>query len=221
MTTRKPLQKRGIITRDKIRTAGIKLFSDIGYYNINSKDIAKEAGVAIGSFYAYYKDKKELFIDILNEFKRIKFEAVYYCNDKSQDIEIDDLSNDKFKLLMLSIKKFVANLINSSKNYPSQFYIEMLHLSYRDPEIKKEYRIYSIEETNHLKATFSNFPVNFTENQVAKISSVIQKIIDSFMLLILDKENTNIVKPLIATFENAIFKVIENEITEISSSLFI
>lgn len=70
--TRIPTQKRSKNTKNQIIQAGLKLFSDKGYYRTNSKEIAKEAGVSIGSFYAYFSDKEELFKEVfLEHFKRI------------------------------------------------------------------------------------------------------------------------------------------------------
>jgi Transcriptional regulator len=64
--TRKPTQKRSIEKYEKILTAAYKLFNEKGYFNITTADIAKEAGVATGSIYSYFTDKKEIFIEVLN-----------------------------------------------------------------------------------------------------------------------------------------------------------
>ena len=55
---RTPQQKRSEETRKRIIAAAERLFSEKGYYNTNSKEIAKAANVSIGSFYSYFKDKK-------------------------------------------------------------------------------------------------------------------------------------------------------------------
>lgn len=62
--TRKPVQKRGIETKGKILDAALGLFSKKGFHNTNTKEIARAAGVATGSFYAYFKDKKSVFLEI-------------------------------------------------------------------------------------------------------------------------------------------------------------
>ncbi len=62
---RDPVQKRALVTREKILKAGEYLFSRRGYFRTNSRDIAKRAGVAIGSFYVYFKDKKEVLLETL------------------------------------------------------------------------------------------------------------------------------------------------------------
>ena len=63
---RKPKQSRGIRTREKIIQSGEKLLSREGFHVVLADDIAKEAGVSVGSFYAYFKDKYDLFLTILD-----------------------------------------------------------------------------------------------------------------------------------------------------------
>ncbi len=63
-TVSKPKQARSIRTKEKIIEAGTKLFSEIGYRKTDSKKIAETAGVAIGSFYNYFPDKKQLLLEI-------------------------------------------------------------------------------------------------------------------------------------------------------------
>jgi AcrR family transcriptional regulator len=62
---RKPKQNRGIETKNQIMEAGLNLFSKKGLHGTSSREIAAEAGVAIGSFYSYFKDKRDLFIELL------------------------------------------------------------------------------------------------------------------------------------------------------------
>lgn len=62
---RTPKQNRGIETKTRILEAGFKLFSEKGLHGTSSRKIAAAAGVAIGSFYSYFKDKRELFIILL------------------------------------------------------------------------------------------------------------------------------------------------------------
>ncbi|MCZ8513140.1 TetR/AcrR family transcriptional regulator [Paenibacillus filicis] len=48
-------------TRTKIIEAATRLFSCNGYYNTKVSDIVKEAAVAQGTFYLYFKTKEEVF----------------------------------------------------------------------------------------------------------------------------------------------------------------
>ncbi|MDT3427116.1 AcrR family transcriptional regulator [Paenibacillus forsythiae] len=63
--TRKPRQDRSIKTRDAIVQAAARLFSEKGYHRTNTKQIAAAAGVSTGSFYSYFTDKRDVFLDVL------------------------------------------------------------------------------------------------------------------------------------------------------------
>lgn len=65
-----PKQDRSIQNRDKILDAGLKLFSEKGYYDTTTNEIAKVAGVSIGSLYSYFKDKDAIFLNILDKYHR-------------------------------------------------------------------------------------------------------------------------------------------------------
>ena len=63
---REPKQKRSIETKKKIIYAGYKLFSEEGYYSTNTAAIAKEAGVSTGIVYGYFKDKRDILLEVLD-----------------------------------------------------------------------------------------------------------------------------------------------------------
>ncbi|HOP62139.1 MAG TPA: TetR/AcrR family transcriptional regulator [Spirochaetota bacterium] len=63
-----PQQERSIEKKEYIINAGLKLFSDIGYHKTNTKEIAKAAGVSTGTFYAYFTDKRDLFMEVFSRY---------------------------------------------------------------------------------------------------------------------------------------------------------
>lgn len=67
-SVRKPQQKRSKLMTEKIVSTALKLFCEKGYYNTTTNEIAKEAGISIGSLYSYYKDKDTIFLEILNQY---------------------------------------------------------------------------------------------------------------------------------------------------------
>lgn len=54
-------EKRRAATREKLVAAAQQLFSRNGYHNTQVMDIVSAAGVSAGTFYKYYKDKKDIF----------------------------------------------------------------------------------------------------------------------------------------------------------------
>ncbi len=123
---RVPKQERGIETRNKILEAGKKLFSEKGFYKTNSKQIAKEAGVATGTFYIYFKDKKPLFLEIFT----IYYEQI--MND-ILNLPIAELSSPEEAKQMIDLfidKLFLAHDINP------QFHREIISMVYSDEEVR-------------------------------------------------------------------------------------
>ena len=68
---RRPRQSRGIASRSKIVDAALELFQEKGYYSTNTEDIAKAADVSIGCLYSYFKDRDDLFHEVLNQRQQI------------------------------------------------------------------------------------------------------------------------------------------------------
>lgn len=69
---RRPQQQRSIEKKERILTAGGALFSEKGYYQATTPEIAARAGVSTGALYSYFTDKHmilmELFTRITQEF---------------------------------------------------------------------------------------------------------------------------------------------------------
>ena len=65
--TRKPQQKRSKQKVDRIIKSARKLFSKNGYAKTTMSLIAREAGVSIGTAYAYFADKDELLQEVLRQ----------------------------------------------------------------------------------------------------------------------------------------------------------
>ena len=63
-TIRKPQQERSIDKKNRIINAGYELFSENGYYNTNTVQIAKRAGVSTGIVYGYFHDKKDILREV-------------------------------------------------------------------------------------------------------------------------------------------------------------
>ena len=62
---REPRQERSIEKKNRIIRAGYELFSEVGYYNTNTAEIAKRAGVSTGIVYGYFRDKKDILTAVL------------------------------------------------------------------------------------------------------------------------------------------------------------
>lgn len=58
----RPKQQRADEKKGRILDAALALFGTRGFYGTTAKMIAAEAGVATGSFYRYFRDKKAVFM---------------------------------------------------------------------------------------------------------------------------------------------------------------
>jgi AcrR family transcriptional regulator len=61
------IEDRKAETRDIIIQAAGKVFSEKGYHKAQIADIVKAAGISTGSIYAHFKDKRDLFEQIIRE----------------------------------------------------------------------------------------------------------------------------------------------------------
>ncbi len=62
---RKPAQKESSLTR--LRQASRQLFVRQGYHVTRPQDIARQAGVANGTFYLHFADKQQAFLDFADQ----------------------------------------------------------------------------------------------------------------------------------------------------------
>ena len=65
-----PKTKRGELTLKKICEAAEELFSQNGYYATEVHNITQKAGVAAGTFYTYFPDKRSAFLYLMDDLGR-------------------------------------------------------------------------------------------------------------------------------------------------------
>jgi len=62
-----PRQERALQTRQALLASARELFRTRGYNLTTAKDIAASAGVAVGSFYRYFIDKKQVLLELVQQ----------------------------------------------------------------------------------------------------------------------------------------------------------
>lgn len=70
---RQPIKRTSIEKKQKIINAGLQVFSEKGYYNTTTAEIAQIAGVSTGIVYNYFKDKKDILLQAL----QVSFENTF------------------------------------------------------------------------------------------------------------------------------------------------
>lgn len=87
---RKPATARGAKTRAKILRAAEAVFAEKGYEHGSIAEVAKEAQVALGTFYIYFPDKKSAFTELVDELGRKLRESLREATAELEDrLEIE------------------------------------------------------------------------------------------------------------------------------------
>ncbi len=62
-----PKQARSRRTRERILHAAASCFEELGYDETTTAEIAKRAGIAVGSVYDYFTDKRAILLEVLHD----------------------------------------------------------------------------------------------------------------------------------------------------------
>lgn len=154
---REPIQKRSIEKKDKIIKAGFDLICEKGYYNTNTAEIAKAAGVSTGIVYNYFKDKH----DILIEGIKLYANDIFYpmINFETTKFDKDNLKQTFYEM----INSFIENHKLSQTAHE-----EIMAMVHSDIEIAEIYHNYEIEITNRFTEILINNGFN-TKNLIEKV----------------------------------------------------
>lgn len=125
---REPKQERSIEKKNRIVQAGFELFSQVGYYNTNTAEIAKRAGVSTGIVYGYFKDKRDILLDVLEIYVKEAFAPVLdMINNLTAPVNFKD-----------TIGHVLDSAINIHKKYANIH--EALHsLSHSDEAVNNKF----------------------------------------------------------------------------------
>ncbi len=135
---REPIQKRSIEKKEKIIKYGFDLICEKGYYNTNTAEIAKAAGVSTGIVYSYFTDKH----DILLEGLKIYGNDIFYTSIdfiKQTKITKDNLPGIVRKV----ITEFIKNHTLSQTAHE-----EITAMIHSDKDVAKFFHENEIEMTN-------------------------------------------------------------------------
>ena len=131
---RKPKQKRAVEKKEKILEAGFELICQNGYYNTNTAEIAKKAGVSTGIVYQYFKDKHDILVEAVEKFgDKIFFPML---NIKKIDLDnIDKMIRDMINHYIKDHKvskiahEEIMSMVHSDKDIASYYYKRELEMT--------------------------------------------------------------------------------------------
>jgi AcrR family transcriptional regulator len=163
---REPKQQRAIEKKEKIIEAGFNLICKNGYYNTNTAEIAKEAGVSTGIVYQYFKDKYDILLEGLEKYG----DDIFFPILKSKDIKFDKKDFDK--LLRQMINYYINN--HKVSNIAHEEIMSMVH---SDKRIADYYYKRELEMTNSLKEILLNN--DFSEKELFEKVHITLGLIDN------------------------------------------
>ncbi len=134
---REPIQKRSIEKKQKIIQAGFELICKKGYYNTNTAEIAKAAGVSTGIVYNYFKDKHDILIEGIKIYANDIFYPMLNISQRKFD------KNNLDKTLRQMIDTFIENHKLSQSAHE-----EITAMTHSDKEIANFFHEHEIEMTN-------------------------------------------------------------------------
>tara|TARA_X000001036_G_scaffold162955_1_gene154616 strand:- start:1668 stop:2303 length:636 start_codon:yes stop_codon:yes gene_type:complete len=96
-----PQTTKGFKTRAKILKCARKVFAHSGYVTLRMSDVASESGVSMGALYRYFKNKDDLFINLIGDIHEDMFKA-----SRSHEY---DFSTEPFEALLAANKGYLAH----------------------------------------------------------------------------------------------------------------
>jgi AcrR family transcriptional regulator len=141
---RKPVQPRSIQTREKILEAALELFCEKGYFKTTTNEIARRAGVSIGSLYSYFSDKDTLFFEILEGYHQKFTNAKSVAQSQPELLQADPVA---------WLRLLIDNLIRVHEE-SRELNRELNVVAYYNPKVAAQ-----LEENRHrtLEATIGYF----------------------------------------------------------------
>jgi len=163
---REPKQQRAIEKKEKIIEAGFNLICENGYYNTNTAEIAKSAGVSTGIVYQYFKDKYDILIEGLEKYG----DDIFFPMLKTKDIQFEKKEFDK--LLKQMIKHYI-----SSHKVSNTAHEEIMSMVHSDKRVAEYYYKRELEMTNSLKEILLNN--GFKDNNLSERVHIMMGLIDN------------------------------------------
>ncbi len=158
--------------REDLLNKAAKRFVQTPYEKIKIEDLAKAMELPIGTFYSYFEDKKDLFIEIL----RVYHEKTIIPNDDSRPILDENLqlvgsdyknTEDEERFADYALGSAPTAVLN---DFFSTAYIDMISLGFKDAVIQKmlsgEFRKdLDIDLVLHLYATLPSSVLSYCRSK--------------------------------------------------------
>lgn len=123
-----PKQHRGIRTKQRIMKAAFHLFARKGIHGTNAQEIVDRAGVSVGSFYAYFRNKKTLLLEMLEDYLNRHYAAIW---KELNVLPVQELGENEIRAIIVNVFK--------AYDISPEFHRQTHALRYSDEDIKRVY----------------------------------------------------------------------------------
>ncbi len=117
---------------EQILRAAIKTFARKGFYNTRISDIAKEANVADGTIYLYFKNKDTLLVSLFEESMN---QIIHMVHERLAEVDdpIEQLRTFiKFHFELIKKDKFLAEVISVELRQSNKFIKEYKNIKFKE-----------------------------------------------------------------------------------------
>ncbi len=136
---RVPKQQRSIDKKRKIIEAGFSLLCQKGYHNTNTAEIAKAAGVSTGIVYSYFRDKKDIFMKVVELYADSMTSQLYKSlQELKGPLELDWVLGQ------------IIDMFIKSHTFSKSAHDEMVAMSFTDPDVREYFNFFKINTANHI-----------------------------------------------------------------------
>lgn len=148
---RQPQKTTSIEKKNRIIQAGLKAFTDKGYYNTTTAEIAKIAGVSTGIVYSYFKDKKDVFLHAID----LYFEKLY--NPVIEKLQVLDFHNLENAL------KTIIELTTASHSKNVSSHEEFVAMSHLDEDVHNQFMLAEHKLTDIICCILKDNKINISD----------------------------------------------------------
>ena len=166
MNIRIPKQKRSRERKSRIMETALDLFSRNGLNKTSSNEIAKKAGVSIGTFYSYFENKKTLFLEILKEHLDNFITGIY------------TLQTDDSIALKENIRSHIQKTFTVFDLHPS-FHKEALVSKFSDPDVKRLFDEVEQKQLDIISILLKPYCRNKDPQDLLEVSKVIHSAVEN------------------------------------------
>ena len=179
--------------KQSLKQAAYNVFSNKGYKATAISEVAKQAGMAVGSFYNYYESKEEIFLDVyIEENNRIR---QVIMNDIDWEGDVVELIGQLFgqSRSLISSNKILAEWYNpaisnelhsyysSEEGKASNPFHQFLIETFTKRMLKEGYSQEKIQEVLEVYHLFYYIDMNITEKDVPNVNQTIETLATYFV----------------------------------------